>query len=55
MLETYLRAGEQCVGGNGVRPMMAKAGGRRREEEESALNLNSTSTATRIYRPSECK
>ena len=25
-----------------------------KDGEESALNLNSTSTTTRIYRPSEC-
>ena len=33
-----------------------KRGGRRvKDGEERALNLNSTSTTTRIYRPSECK
>ena len=33
-----------------------KRGGRRVEDgEESAFNLNSTSTTTRIYRPLECK
>ena len=42
--------------GNGVRPRMGKRGGRRvKDGEESALNLNSTSTTTRIYRPSEFK
>ena len=47
---------ECCVADDGEERRKKKRGGRRVEDgEESALNLNSTSTTTRIYRPSECK
>ena len=48
--------GKWCVADNGEERRKKKRGGRRvKDGEESALNLNSTSTTTRIYRPSECK
>ena len=48
--------GKWCEADDGEERRKKKRGGRRVEDgEESALNLNSTSTTTRIYRPSECK
>ena len=48
--------GKWCAADDGEERRKKKRGGRRVEDgEESALNLNSTSTTTRIYRPSECK
>ena len=48
--------GKWCADNDGEERRKKKRGGRRVEDgEESALNLNSTSTTTRIYRPSECK
>ena len=48
--------GKWCAADDGEERRKKKSGGRRVEDrEESAFNLNSTSTTTRIYRPSECK
>ena len=48
--------GKRCASDDGEERRKKKRGGRRVEDgEESAFNLNSTSTTTRIYRPSECK
>ena len=47
--------GKWCAADDGEE-RKKKRGGRRVEDgEEIALNLNSTSTTTRIYRPLECK
>ena len=48
--------GRWCAADDGEEGTKKKRGGRRvKDGEESALNLNSTSTTTRIYHPSECK
>ena len=48
--------GKWCVVVDGEGRRKKKRGGRREKDgQESALNLNSTSTTTRIYRPLECK
>ena len=48
--------GKWCAADDGEERRKKKRGGRRVEDgEESAFNLNSTSTTTRIYHPSECK
>ena len=48
--------GKWCAADDREERRKKKRGGRRvKDGEESALNLNSSSTTTRIYRPSECK
>ena len=48
--------GKWCVADDGEERRKKKRGGRRVEDgEEGAFNVNSTSSTTRIYRPSECK
>ena len=48
--------GRWCAADDGEEGTKKKRGGRRvKDGEESALNLNSTSTITRIYRPLEYK
>ena len=48
--------GKWCAADDGEERRKKKRGGRRVEDgEDSALNLNSNSTTTRIYHPSECK
>ena len=48
--------GKWCAADDGEERRKKKRGGRRVEDgKESAFNLNSTSTTTRIYRPLECK